>query len=127
MKAESEGLFPTLEKAREMLQTDSFKKGVIPEVLHCLHYRGRLPNNENEEEEEDEVTEQVFYNNPMRTDLNKKDTVINIFTYLWCIIFDMLKQPSAANDTEIPITQDIPAAGARDGSPTSSAQNWLRD
>jgi len=72
MKAESEGMFPMLEKAREILQTDAFKKGAIPEVLHCPHYRGRLPNNDNEEEEEDAVTEQVYYDNPMRKDLNKK-------------------------------------------------------
>ena len=42
------------------------------------------------------MAEDVHYDKPMRQDLNKKSTVINLLKYIRCIVDDMLK----ATDTD---------------------------
>jgi len=71
MKAESEGIFPSLEKSREILDADTFRDGIPPQVWHCPQYRGRIVSEV--EDDDDAVGEDVYYDNPMRQDLNKKE------------------------------------------------------
>ena len=128
MKAESEGIFPSLQKSRELLQTKAFRKGKIPETFICPQYRGRKM-----EETDEEIStraeisaENIHYDNPMRQDLNKKSTVINLIKYLACIVTDMFADDNGVYDGDIPIMKDIPAPACGDGSPTSTAQSWLK-
>lgn len=129
MVGESEAIFPSLDKSRELLRTEAFRNGKIPNIWKCPQYRGRLVLDAPDEDEgEEAVCEDVHYDNPMRQDLNKKATVINLIKYLCCIINDMLQNDTLGdNEDDVPIVEDVPVTLCGDGSPTSTAQNWLRD
>ena len=122
MEAESQGIFPSKEKCKEMLQQDIFRQGEIPSTWFCPEYRGRA-----QEEESHDGLEEVHYDLPMQQDLNKTTTVVNILMYFMCIVKNMtaIFDPNILSE-EIPITRDIPAAVCGDGSPTHQGQNWLR-
>lgn len=119
MEAESQGIFPSKEKCKEMLQQDIFRQGEIPGTWFCHEYWGRA-----QVEQVCQELEEVHYDLPMQQDLNKTATVVNILMYFICIVknMTMIFDPNILSE-EIPFTRDIPAAVCGDGSLTHQAQN----
>jgi len=140
LKAEKDGKFPSLSTAKKLLAKDAFRNGRKPTILFCPEYSGREDRSAGVQDDSDDThgvtdldhdklkTEQVIFDVPMKKDLNKTDTVIDIMEYACDIVISILAGDDIDdNFTRLePILSDARIVIAGDGSPIISAQNYMR-
>ena len=129
IKSELEGVFPSLERSKELLCTQAFReKNAAPKVWNCPAYRGKSNEQVVETMEKQDEEEKVIYDVPMYKDLNTNEAVKDVMQYLLEIRKFILKNGVENTDfsDQKPILEEARIAMAGDGSPIITSQNFMR-
>ena len=142
IKSEAEGLFPSDSVIKRTLAYDTLRIAE-PKIVLLPCYAGRdKTDDSNDETPEDMEEEQtanategiakfnygVIYDIPMRRDLNKKDTVIQLLQYTESIQEAILNGSDDIQFTgQVPCLQDLKIGFGGDGHPISAAQRYMKE